>query len=125
MPWKKAIPKTTVRETVKNAVMMLNAFPPKSGINAHLSPRNIVTGKTLDCNVHFELPFGDCAQVHQNEEPQNSNKEQTLGAVSLGPLDNAQGGWKFVSLKTGHFMKRHSITATPMTQEVTDRVIEF
>ena len=44
LPWKKAIPRLIVRETVKNSVMMINAFPPKSGIHATLSPRNIVTG---------------------------------------------------------------------------------
>ena len=69
MPWKEAIPKLTTREVVKNSVMMINAFPPKSGINNYLSPRNIAIGKTLDYKMHFKSPFGDYAQVHQNEEP--------------------------------------------------------
>ena len=104
---------------------MINAFPPKSGIHVSLSPRNIVTGRTLNYNIHFKLPFGDYAQVHENEEPRNSNKERTLGAISLGPIDNAQGGWKFMSLRTGHLLKRYSWDAIPMTQEVIDRVLSF
>ena len=74
MPWNEAIPKLMMRETVKNSVMMINAFPLKSGINNYLSPCNIVTGKTLDYKTHFHLPFGDYAQVHQNEEPRNSTR---------------------------------------------------
>ena len=69
MPWKEAMPKLTMCEVAKNSVMMINALPPKSGIDGYLSPRNIAIGETLDCEMHFKLPFGDCAQVHQNEEP--------------------------------------------------------
>ena len=62
------------------------------GINDYSSPQNVVIGEMLDCETHFKLPFGDYAQVHQHEEPCNSDKERTLGAISLGPIDNAQGG---------------------------------
>ena len=89
----KAMPKLTMHEVVKNSVMMMNAFPPKSGINDCSSPRNIAIRKTLDCKTHCKLPFGNHAQVHQNEESCNGNKEQTLGAIVLGPIDDAKGGW--------------------------------
>ena len=69
--------------------MMLTAFLPKSGLDTHLSPRTIVTGKTLKYKTHFKIPFGDYAQVHEYEQPHNSMKEQTLGAISLGPINNA------------------------------------
>ena len=115
MPWKKATPKLTLGEVAKNFAMMMNAFPPKSTISDYSSPQSIAIGKTLDCEMHFRLPFGDCAQVHQNKEPKNSNKEQTLGAISLGPINDAQGGWKFMSLATSCSLKRHSWDAMPMT----------
>ena len=89
MPWKWAIPKSLTCKVVKNFVMMMNDFPPKSGIGNYSSPRNIAIGMTLDHKMHFKLPFGDCAQVHQNKEPQNGNKECTLGAVSLRPIHSA------------------------------------
>ena len=46
-----------------------------------------MTGKSLDCEKHFEMPFGDHAQVHENKQPRNSVKERTLGAMCIGPLD--------------------------------------
>ncbi len=52
-PWKKAIPRIMVKEVAKHVVMMLNAIPPKSGITTHLSPRNIVSGKTINYKHHF------------------------------------------------------------------------
>ena len=71
--------------------MMLNAIPPKSGITTHLSPFNLITGKTLNFKHHFKLPIGDYAQVHQQEEPCNSMAQQMLGEICLGPIDNVQG----------------------------------
>jgi len=79
----------------------------------------------LSYKHHFKLPLGDYAQVHEHEEPRNSMAERTLGAICLGPLDNAQGGYKFMSLRTGALIKRYSWTAIPMTQEVIDRVIHL
>ena len=67
MPWKEAAPNLIVCEAVKNSVTMTNVFPPKSRIHDCLSPRDIVTGKTPDCNVHFKSPSGECMQAHQNK----------------------------------------------------------
>ena len=124
-PWKKAIPRVIVKETVKHCMKMLNAIPPKSGLTTQLSPRNIVTGKTLNYKHHFKMPIGDYAQVHEEEQPRNSMAERTLGAICLGPIDNVQGGYKFMSLRTGKMIKRYAWTPIPMTQEVIDRVLSF
>ncbi len=124
-PWKKAIPRLIVKEVAKHTIMMLNAIPPKSGITTHLSPRNIVSGKTLDYKHHFKMPIGDYAQVHEAEEPRNSMAERTLGAICLGPIDNAQGGYKFMSLCTGKLIRCYAFTPIPMMQEVIDRVLYF
>ena len=86
------MPKLMIIETAKNAVRMIDAFPPKSGVSGTLSPRNIATGKGVNHKMHFKLPFGDHAQAHEHEEPRNSVKERTLGAISSGPIDNDQGG---------------------------------
>ena len=51
--------------------------------------------------------------------------ERTLGAICLGPIDNAQGGYKFMSLRSGKLIQRYAWTEVPMTQEVIDRVIFF
>ena len=110
---------------MKNSVMIIiDAIPPKSGINDYLSPHNVVIGKTLDCKMHFCLPFGNYAQVHQNEEPRNGTKERTPGVMSLGLIDNAQDGWKFMSLENRCLIKQCLWDAVPMTQEVTNEVSE-
>ena len=75
-----------------------------------------------DHNEDFEIPFGDCAQVHENEEPRNSAKERTHGAISSGPTWNASGGHKFFNLASGKLIRRFSWTPIPITQEVIDKV---
>ena len=57
-PWKAAISRLMMCEVVKKSVMMTNSFPPQSGIHATLSPRNVVTGQTLNYDTHFKVPFG-------------------------------------------------------------------
>ena len=105
--------------------MMINAFPPKSGLKTEMSPRTIITGKSLDYKKHFKIPFGDYAQVHEFEQPRNSMKERTLGAICLGPLDNPNGGYKFFNLKTGKLIRRYAWDRIPIIQEVIDKVIAY
>ena len=45
--------------------------------------------------------------------------------ICLGPVDNAQGGYKFMSLKSGLMIRQYSWTTISMTQEVIDRVLQF
>ena len=125
LPYKERIPKMIIQEAVANTVLMVNSFPPKSGLTTHMSPRTIMTGRKISYKSHCRLPFGDYAQVHENEQPRNSMAERTLGAICLGPIDNAQGGYKFMSLKTGKKIRRYAWTPIPMTSEVIARVIEI
>ena len=125
LPYKERIPKIIIEEALANTVLMVNSFPPKSGITTHLSPRTIMTGRKINYKTHCRMPFGDYAQVHENEQPRNSMAERTLGAICLGPVDNVQGGYKFMSLRTGKKIKRYAWTPIPMTNEVINRVIEI
>ena len=87
------------------------------------SPRTIMTGRKLNHKKHFRLPFGDYVQVHEQEEPRNSNKERTMGAICLGPMDNLQGGCKLMSLRAGKKLKCCSWTEIPLMQEAINCVI--
>ena len=69
LPYNQHLPRVIVREVVINAVMMLNAFPPRSGINTSMSPRTIISGVKLDYNKHCKMPFGDYAQTHEEDTP--------------------------------------------------------
>ena len=39
-------------------------------------------------------------QIHEEDEPRNSQLPCTQGAICLGPSENIQGGFKFMTLTT-------------------------
>ena len=73
-----------------------------------------MTGETLDYNKHLTLQFGQYCQVHEEENPTNSQVARTKGAISLRPSGNLQGGYRFMDLNTGKKIKRRSWDAIPM-----------
>ena len=80
----------------------VNAFSPKSRISDHMSSMTIVEGLKLDYNKHFTVIPGEYAQTFEGLD--NTMKEQTIGAIALGPARNLQGGVQFFSLKTGRIL---------------------
>ena len=82
-----------------------------------------MTGIKLDYTKHCRLAFGDYAQTHEEHNPTNSMNERTIGAICLGPMENFQGGYKFMSLRTGKLIHRRNFTPILMTQEVIDPVL--
>ena len=78
MTWKMSVPIIIARDLVLNVAMMVNYFPPNSGLLTNLSPRNIMKGRKLDYKKHFRLLFGDYCQLHEQEEPRHSQKESNL-----------------------------------------------
>ena len=78
----------------------LNAFPHMDGISQMMSPKEIMTGFKVNFLQHCKLEFGDYVQTH--EEHTNDMKSRMIGALSLQPTGNSQGGYYFYSLTTGH-----------------------
>ena len=95
------IPKLLTIHIVFQSVKLLNFFPTKGGISDTLSPKTIMSGETLNYKKDLSLQIGQYCQVHEEEFPRNSQIPRTKGAISLGPSGNLQGGYKFMSLKTG------------------------
>ena len=61
----------------------LNNFPVKNGISQTLSPRTIMTGRpSLDYNK-MSIEFGAYAQVFEDNNPTNTNKARTIGAIAI------------------------------------------
>jgi hypothetical protein len=60
-----------------------------------------MSGETLDYKKHLSLDVGQYLQVHEEDNPQNSQLVCTKGAISLGPSGNLQGRFKFMALNTG------------------------
>ena len=91
---------------ILNIAKIINYFPTKQGISSEISPRYILTGESLDYKKQLTLYPGQYFQVHDNEGPSNSDKARTQGSICLGPFVNLQGGFKFMSLKTGQKITR-------------------
>ena len=80
-------------------IFWLKKLPPSPAVVGNLSPRQIITGLTIDYTYHYRLQFGDYSQLHKYHD--NTIQERTTGAISLRPTGNAQGAYFFVSLTTG------------------------
>jgi len=95
------IPKLLTIHIVLNIVKLLNFFPTKGGVSETLTPKTIMYGETLDYKKHLSLQVGQYCQVHEEDNPRNSQIALTKAAISLGPSGNLQGGFKFMALNTG------------------------
>ena len=98
LPFNK-IPQWLIIEMVYAANYWLNMFPWDGGVSSSLSPWTILTGMGCNYNTHCKLEFGDYVQTH--EEHHRSMATYTVGAITLHPTGNAQGGNFFYSLTTG------------------------
>jgi hypothetical protein len=61
LPFKK-IPHMMVAHMVYFSILWINSFPAKGGLSSHVSPRTIITGLTIDFNIHCCLEFGAYVQ---------------------------------------------------------------
>jgi hypothetical protein len=102
-------------------VKLLNYFLVKRDVSEIYRPKAIMSGEVLDFKK-MSLPFGSYCQVHEEKLPCNSLVNRTLGAISLGPSGNAQGGHKFFTLNTSQVITRRSLDVIPMPKSVVDRV---
>jgi hypothetical protein len=97
-------------------------FSTKGGFSGTLIPKTIMSGETLDCNKHLSLQLGQYCQVHEEDNPCNSQIARTKGAISLGPSGNLQGRFKFIALNSGKKIVRRSWDVIPMPDLMIDRV---
>ena len=95
---------------------LAKAFPAADRVSSVHSPHFLLTGWELSFDKHAVLEFGSYIQTH--EEHSNGMEPQTMGAICLGPMGNAQGGHWFFSLTSGCHVVHHCWTALPMPQEV-------
>ncbi len=115
------IPKIIMTHMVFYAVKLVNFFLAKGGVSDIYGPKTIMSGEIIDFKK-FSLTFGTYCQVHEEKLLQNSLADRTLGAISLGPSGNAQGGHKFFYLNMSRVITRWSWDVIPMPKSVVDRV---
>jgi hypothetical protein len=63
------IPKLLTIHIVLNVVKLLNLFLTKGGVSEIISPKTIISGKTLDYKNHLSLQVGQYCQVHEEDNP--------------------------------------------------------
>ena len=64
--------------------------------------------------------------MHQEDEPQNTiATNRTIGAITLGPQYNLQGGYCVEILLTGKRLQRSHFTPVNMTEDVIERYNTF
>jgi hypothetical protein len=85
-----------------------------------ISPREIITGNSLDYNLHCTYQFGDYVQTHEQHD--NSMQSRTIGALAMRPTGNVQGSYYFYSLLTGRIINQRNATKLAMPTEVIDRI---
>jgi len=111
-----------ITHLVSDVVRCLNQFPRKNGISDSLSPASIILGKPNPDYTCMRLEFGSYVQVFEDNEPSNTPKARSLGAIALNPTGNAQGDYFFLSLATGAKISRHQWTELPITDTAIARV---
>jgi hypothetical protein len=107
---------------VLNVVKLLIFFRTKVGVSDTLSPKTIMSGETLDYKKHLSLQIGQYCQVHEENNPRNSQIAWTNGAIYLGPSGNLQGGFKFFALNNGKKILHRSWDVMSMPDLVIARV---
>ena len=113
------MPKIMVIELLYFVFHWLNAFPVKSGVSETLSPAVIMTARSPDYKKHCKEKFGSYVQTHEEDQPRNSLKAKTIGAITLRPDNSQQAGYWFMNLNTGKRIHRRSWTPIPMPDEKT------
>ena len=115
------MPKLMINMLMEGATTFLNYFPAEQGIQGNMTPSMIVDGKILNC-ASLKLQFGSYVQLYRSTD--NTPKSRSVGAIALIP-SNEQGGYWFMSLKTGHKLHGYHWVELPISDEVIDRVEEL
>ena len=116
------VPKRMKIDFVYFVILLLNAFPVKSGISQTISPRELLMRWRLDYKKHCRVQPGTYCEVHDEPVPTNTMAWRAHKAIALGPTGNLQGSIKFYCIDTGRVLKRRSFTPMLMPDRVIKRV---
>lgn len=80
LPFKK-LPARMLVELVYGMTFWIHAIPATDGLSRTISPREVVTGVSLDAGKHSVVPFG--GYVHTHEEHDNPMRTGTIGSIAM------------------------------------------
>ena len=118
----KLLPKLMIIELMHFCVMWMNSFLVNSCISEKWSPREKVLRHKLDMKLHCKVPFGAYCEVHVNPDIMNTMEPRTKQGICLGPTENMQGSYTFLSLSTKKKVTRRKFTEIPITDSVIRRI---
>ena len=113
----KKFPKPVVIEMVKEISKWLNIFPVTNSVSDLYSPGTIVTSRKLNYNADCRIQFGQAVELHDHPDGLQLNSvmhPRTTTAIALGGMGNAQGGYKFFSLRKGRNVTGYKWTEIPV-----------
>jgi hypothetical protein len=79
------------RAAIEGAHKLLNQFPAKNRVSNVMSPLTIMTGRPSIDYHDLKIEFGSYAQVFEDNNPTNTVRSRTTGAIALTPTGNTQG----------------------------------
>ena len=106
------IPVMVLIHTVYTAVFWLNAFPNMSE-KQWFSPREIITGLTIDYKRDCKAVVGAYVEASTDAEITNDNSERRQSCIYLGPAGNRQGSSKCFVIETGAVVVRRIFDVLP------------
>ncbi len=94
-------------ELVRPSVKELNQFPALGRVSDTISRLAITTGMGNPCYQQLHIIFGAYAMVFEDNNPTNTTKARTTGAIPLAHIGNWQGDYTLMSLVTGKSLAQH------------------
>ena len=74
--------------------MFLDFMPYLQGISKNFSPRDIVTGRSIDFNKHYKAQLGSYVEAHDDIVVTNTQHIRTFPEIYFIPTGNIQGTLK-------------------------------
>lgn len=103
---------------VSYAVYAANLIPSEGGLPG-ISPREAIYGKKIDFEKALPCGFGDyCHVKYKTDQPDNTMRPRTFGAIALLPTGNDEGAVKFLNLATGHVVTASQFVVLPTPDEI-------
>ena len=91
-------------------VMWINTSPNANGINQLYSLREIITGKTLEYDLHCKANLGQHTHAHMYPEKTNGTQKHTFPRIYSGPTGNMQSTVKVLHINTRNVKKPKTFT---------------
>eukprot|EP00956_Cyclotella_meneghiniana_P028301 scaffold65295_cov71-Cyclotella_meneghiniana.AAC.14 len=125
LPYKEFMPDPFIIRLMYFVAFWINGFPNENGVSKVYSPREIVTGMSIDFKKHARARFGSYIEASEDADITNNMQGRTTPCICLGPSGNVQGSVVCYNLETKKIIKRRTIKPLPMPDRVIKRAISI